>query len=529
MDSGIGSWVAGRAFRDPSGIALIDGDTGRRRTYLELHSRTSVLADALWSRGVRRGDRVALLALNSPEFIEVMLAAAKLGAITVPVNFRLSADEVRYVLTDSGASVLLHSEQLAAVAKSAADGLSVRTLVEIPSAASRAASGPASSEFEDLVASGSSAVAEHDVAADDIAMIMYTSGTTGFPKGAMLTHANLQWQSFHAMCMSDGLSRYDVTVTAAPLFHIGGLGVYTVPLLYLGGTSVILEGFDPAQVIGAIAEHKATVMFLVPAMWMAISRCPELDREDLVPPRQSVSGGAPAPLTMLRFFSGRGWTFSEGFGLTETAPGCSVLDREHLESKSGSIGQPLPHLRWKLVDESDREVPAGTVGELIVQGPNVFAGYWGKPAETAEAMRGGWFHTGDLGRADSDGYVTLVDRKKDMIITGGENVYPIEVEQVLFGHPGVADVAVIGVPDAKWGEAVTAVVVRSADSPASPVSGDELIAWVRDRLAHFKCPRRVEFVEDLPRNATGKLLKRELRAAYGDGESSVARLPGQVA
>jgi acyl-CoA synthetase (AMP-forming)/AMP-acid ligase II len=309
-------------------------------------------------------------------------------------------------------------------------------------------------------------------------------------------------------------------VTAAPLFHIGGLGVFTLPLLYLGGASVILESFVPDQVIAAMAEHHASVMFLVPAMWVAIMRSPELDRADLTPPRYSVVGGAPSPLPMLKFFMDRGWNFAEGFGLTETSPGCSILDSEHLIAKTGSIGQPMTHLRWRLVDDADREVPVGQVGELIVQGPNVFAGYWGKPAETAEAMRGGWFHTGDLGRADEDGYVTLVDRKKDMVITGGENVYPVEVEQALFTHPEVDDVAVIGLPDEKWGESVTAVIVRAAGSQLSEA---ELIAWTRDRLAHFKCPRRVEFVAELPRNATGKLLKRELRATYGGTTSSFTR------
>jgi fatty-acyl-CoA synthase len=537
MDAGLGSWVAGRAFRTPDAVALIDGDTGRRRTYAELHERTSALADALSRRGVRRGDRVALLALNSPEFIEILLAVAKLGAITVPANFRLSADEVRYVLTDSGASVLLYSSQLASVAKAAADGLAIHTVTEIPSAEERAAAaggpdgastagtasavnaGP-SSAYEDFIASGSAEHLERDVGADDIAVIMYTSGTTGRPKGAMLTHGNLLWQSINALTLESGVTRNDVTVTAAPLFHIGGLGVYTLPLLYVGGASVILESFLPSQVIGAMAEHKATVMFLVPAMWVALMRCPELDRPDLVPPRQSLAGGSPAPLPMLTFFQDKGWNFAEGFGLTETSPGCSVLDPGHLISKAGSIGQPLTHLRWRLVDDNDRGVPAGQVGELIVQGPNVFAGYWGKPRETAEAMRGGWFHTGDLGRADEDGYVTLVDRKKDMIITGGENVYPIEVEQVLFTYPEIDDVAVIGVPDAEWGESVLAVVVRAS---GSVLTEDELISRIRDRIAHFKCPRRVEFVEALPRNATGKLLKRELRAAYGGTGSGFTR------
>jgi fatty-acyl-CoA synthase len=518
MDAGIGSWVAGRAFRDPAETALIDGNTGRRRTYGELHARTSALADALHQRGVRRGDRIGLLALNSPEFLEVLLAAAKLGAITVPANFRLTAGEVRYVLTDSGASVLLYSSQLAGVAQAAADGLPIHTMAELPSAAERAAG--AHSAYEDLVASGSPDPPERDVAESDIACIMYTSGTTGRPKGAMLTHGNLLWQAIHATSTNAGLSRYDITVTAAPLFHIGALGVHTLPLLYLGGANVILESFVPEQVIGAMVEHRATVIFLVPAMWAAIARCPDVDKVDTGTLRQAIAGGAPTPLPVLKFFADKGWNFTEGFGLTETSPACSVLDAEHVISKTGSIGLPVTHLRWKLVDDSDREVPVGEVGELIVRGPNVFAGYWGKPAETAEAMRGGWFHTGDLGRADADGYVTLVDRKKDMIITGGENVYPVEVEQALYAHPAVDDVAVIGVPDEKWGETVAAVVVRA---PGTELREAELIEWVRGRLAHFKCPQRVEFVAELPRNATGKLLKRELRLTYAGSAPSFTR------
>ena len=510
--------MAGRALRDPAATALIDGNTGRRRSYGELHARTSALADALEQRGIRRGDRVGLLAHNSPEFMEVLLATARLGAITVPVNFRLTPGEVRHVLADSGACALLYSSPLASVAKAAADGLPVHTTVEIPSAADRA--GGASSAYEDLLASGSPDALERDVAGSDIACIMYTSGTTGRPKGAMLTHDNLLWQSIHALTGTPGLSRYDVTVTAAPLFHIGGLGVFTLPLLYLGGANVILESFVPDQVVAAMAEHQATVMFLVPAMWAAITRSQELNRADLRPPRSALCGGAPAPLPVLKFYTDRGWNFAEGFGLTETSPACSILDSEHLISKAGSIGHPVAHLQWRLVDDSDRPVPVGEVGELIVRGPNVFAGYWGKPAETAEAMRGGWFHTGDLGRADADGYVTLVDRKKDMVITGGENVYPVEVEQVLYQHPAIDDVAVIGVPNETWGEAVVAVIVPAA---GAELDADALIAWVRDRLAHFKCPRRVEFTAALPRNATGKVLKRELRMTYSGRESSVTR------
>ncbi|MCO6010448.1 long-chain fatty acid--CoA ligase [Actinoallomurus purpureus] len=518
MDAGIGSWVAGRAFRTPTATALVDGDTGRRRTYSDLHARTSALADALHRKGVRRGDRVGILALNSPEFIEVFLAAAKLGAITVPVNYRLSEGEVRYVLADAGVSALLHSDTFSAVAYGATKDLPVHTLIEIPSAAKRATGAP--SPFETLVASGSPEPLERDVAEHDIAVIMYTSGTTGRPKGAMLTHGNLLWQAIHSVELGSGLSRHDRTVTAAPLFHIGGLGILTLPLLYLGGTSVILESFVPGQVVRTMASERATVMFLVAAMWTALAHSEEIDRADLGALRFAASGGSPTPLTTLEFFQQRGWNFTEGFGMTETSPTCSVLTVEHLARKAGSVGQPVTHLQWRLVDDNDRVVPVGEVGELVVRGPNVFAGYWGKPVETAEALRGGWFHTGDLGRADEDGFVSLVDRKKDMVITGGENVYPIEVEQVLYRHPDVDDVAVIGVPDERWGETVTAVVVRRTDST---LTAEELVGWVRERLAHFKCPRRVEFVDGLPRTATGKLLKRELRSIYTGTHEAVTR------
>jgi fatty-acyl-CoA synthase len=258
----------------------------------------------------------------------------------------------------------------------------------------------------------------------------------------------------------------------------------------------------------------------VPAMWAALMRVPGFDSYDLSALELAGTGGAPCPLPVLEYFQGKGVPFQEGFGMTETAPSVTLLDADHVKEKNGSIGRALFHVETRIVDENDRDVPTDQVGELIVRGPNVFVGYWGLPEATAEAFRGGWFHTGDLGRMDAEGFITLVDRKKDMIISGGENVYPVEVEQVLYRHPAVREVAVVGVPHAKWGETPIAVV---ALKDGAQVTGEDLIGYARERLAHFKCPTRVEYVPELPRNATGKVLKTTLRKEYGGQETAVQR------
>jgi fatty-acyl-CoA synthase len=306
------------------------------------------------------------------------------------------------------------------------------------------------------------------------------------------------------------------------MFHIGALGVSVLPILYAGGTVLTVRAFDPRRTLELIQEHRVTTQFLVPAMWVAVAQVPAFADFDTSSVRYVLCGGAPCPLPLIEFYQRHGWTFQEAFGMPETAPAALVLDAEFVVSHAGSVGRPVMHLDVRIVDDEDRDVPVGEVGELVLRGPNVFAGYWGLPAETAEAFRGGWFHTGDLARADADGFVTLVDRKKDMIISGGENVYPIEVEQALYAHEAVADVAVIGVPDQRWGETVLAVVVRSG-GPDDTVQADKLIAHTRDRIAHFKCPSRVEFVDELPRNATGKLLKRELRERFTGSGATVHR------
>ncbi|MEO7131697.1 MAG: long-chain fatty acid--CoA ligase [Dermatophilaceae bacterium] len=519
MDNGFGNWPTMHALRNPARPAFIDGSDGSVLTWRDFEARTNSLADALSQHGVQRGDRVALLTLNSVAMMEIYFAVAKLGAITVPINLRLSAPEVAYVLADSGASFAFVSGPMAPLLEAASSEVaSLRTRVTIPVHAERAAGGP--NEYEELLASGSPERVTRDVSLDDLCVIMYTSGTTGRPKGAMLTHDNFLWNAINIQGFGAGVSRQDLTLSAAPLFHIGALGVHTMPLAFFGGATVVMESFTPEGWLDLAEKHRITVAFNVPAMWAAIAQAESLRTRDLSALTFAVSGGSPCPIVVIKAMQAAGMAFTEGFGMTETAPIAACLQPEDVLEHAGSIGRPVGSVDFRIVDEDGRDVPTGEVGELAMRGPNVFVGYWGKPQATAEAIRGGWFHTGDLGRVDEEGFYTLVDRKKDMVITGGENVYPIEVEQVIYEHADVMEVAVTGAPDDKWGEMIVATVVRRTEST---LSEDELIAWTRERIAGFKTPRRVQFVDALPRNATGKVLKRELRKQWSGEGSQVTR------
>ncbi|CCH78215.1 AMP-dependent synthetase and ligase [Nostocoides japonicum T1-X7] len=519
MDHGFGNWPTIQAARNGDRTAYIDGAGGPQSTWREVEERTNRLADALSRQGIRRGDRVAMLMLNSPQMMETYVAVAKLGAIAVPVNTRLHPREVAYVLGDSGSSILLHSTALAETATTAvAVSPTVRLTVSVPGAAERAAG--EGGEYADLLASGGPERVVRDVAPSDVCCLMYTSGTTGLPKGAMLTHGNFFANVVNALGVGNGFGREDVTISAAPLFHIGALGVHTLPFAFFGACTVILESFTPDVWLEAVETHRVTKAFLVPAMWAAVARTLASAPRDVSSLDIAITGGAPCPITVIHDLRRYGMGFTEGFGMTETAPNCCCLQEEDVVRKAGSIGRPLSLVDLTILDEEDHEVAVGEVGELCVRGPNVFVGYWDKPAETAKAIRGGWFHTGDMARIDDEGYFTLVDRKKDMVITGGENVYPVEVEQVIYEHPDVTEVAVIGLPDERWGERVVAVVVRSE---GSSLGADDLMEWIRDRIARYKSPKQVEFIEVLPRNATGKILKRDLRTMYGGEGGTVTR------
>ncbi|MEU6696694.1 long-chain-fatty-acid--CoA ligase [Pseudonocardia sp. NPDC046786] len=496
--------VARHARIAPDAVAL--ADPVHRRTYRELDARVDRLAAALAGRGTGPSDRVAVLGTNSVGVVESWLAILRLGAIAVPVNFRLAPDEIRYVLDDSGSSLALVDPALApGVAKARAGAPSVRSVITF------------GEEYEALLAEPGRprGYPESPVPDEAPAFIMYTSGTTGFPKGAVLTHRNLYLHAFCSMATLGITGDDRVWMSAAPLFHIAGLSGM-LPVLITGGKVVIPPsgGFDPVQTVRTLAGEGVTSCFMVPAQWQAVCAV-DLAAHDLSRLRRISWGAAPASTTLLRTMID---AFPQAevctaFGQTECSPVTTNLRGEDSIRKIGSIGTPMVGVEARIVDDDMNDVPPGDVGEIVYRSPMVMTGYWNKPEETAEAFRGGWFHSGDLVRADPDGYLYVVDRKKDMIISGGENIYCAEVENVLAGHPKIADVALIGVPDPKWGETPLAVVVPR--DPADPPTGADIEGYARERLAAYKRPRHLRLVDALPRNPSGKVLKTVLRADHG--------------
>jgi fatty-acyl-CoA synthase len=366
--------------------------------------------------------------------------------------------------------------------------------------------------YEALLAAADRLPIDEPVSLDDLSMVMYTSGTTGRPKGAMLTHGNLTWNAVNVLVDSD-LRGDEVTLVCAPLFHTAGLNMTCLPTLLKGGTAVLMDRFDPSAALRLIERHGVTYLFGVPAMYDAMAAAPEWPALELDSLRTLTCGGAPVPDRTIRTYLDRGFTFVQGYGMTEASPGVLFLDRDQVDAKAGSAGVPHFFTDVRVVDLKGNDVAPGEKGEVVVQGPNVMRGYWDLPDETAAAIdEAGWFRTGDVAIVDEDGFVSLVDRVKDMFISGGENVYPAEIEGVLHSHPAVADCAVIGVPDEKWGEVGRALVVLTPGESATEL---DLLAFLDGRIAGYKVPRSVRFVGELPRSASGKLLKVPLREAYG--------------
>jgi fatty-acyl-CoA synthase len=481
----------------PRRIALVHD--GRELTYRQVCDRATRLAHALAATGVRHGDRVAYLGPNHPAFLETLFATGLLGGVFVPLNFRLAPPELDYMLRDSGAAVLVWAPQRAeTVAK-------LRTLAP-----------PArfigSDEYEDLIA-GVATAAPIDAAVDSGApcMIMYTSGTTGRPKGAVLTHANIAWNSFNLLLDVDVTST-EITLVNAPMFHVAALNQTVLPTFLKGGTSVLVSAFDPDATLHLIERHRVTYVFGVPAMYLAISRSARWATADLSSLRSVICGGAPVPAALITTYQERGLVFMEGYGLTETAPGALFLRADESAARVGSAGTPAFFTDVRVVRPDGTDVAPGEPGEIVVQGPNVMAGYWRLPAETAAVLDAdGWLRTGDVAVLDDEGYAYVRDRIKDLIISGGENIYPSEVEDVLYRHPDVAECAVIGVPDERWGEVGRALVVPRAGVAPDPA---DLLDFLVDRIAKYKIPKSVVFVDSLPRTGSGKVLKSELRARY---------------
>ncbi|WP_160847399.1 o-succinylbenzoate--CoA ligase [Pontibacillus yanchengensis] len=505
MDKGIGSWLTVHRDQSPHKVALISGE--RELTYKQLNSRVNKLANSFLKLGVRKGDRINVLLFNSIELMETLFACAKIGAIFVPINYRLSVEEVEYIVRDSGAHYLIYEERTSQIIY----GLRERVNEMNHYIYVGEATDYTDLTYEHLINQSRDNEPGFELEEHDLHMMMYTSGTTGKPKGAMLTHGNTLWNAINVL-HGLNLSKDDITLTVAPLFHIGGMNILTTPLLYIGGTVVLQDVFQPHNVLEEIQSRRVTTLFLVPAMWMALINSSSFDQYDISSMKMNISGGAPCPITIIEFFQQQNIPFYEGFGLTETAPFVSLLDKENAHRKNGSVGKHPMHTRVRIVDEQDRDVEANQVGELAVKGPNVFAGYWNKPEETKQVMKEGWFHTGDLAKVDEEGFVYIVDRKKDMVVSGGENIYPIELEQVMYTHPNIQEVAVVGIPDEQWGEVPKAYIVLKNDQHS--LSLESIKAFCQPKLAGFKLPKQAEFLDALPRNATGKILKTHLRKAH---------------
>jgi fatty-acyl-CoA synthase len=502
-------WLARRAALDPDRVALIDTTRDDRRiSWREWNASANRTARLLHdSLGVRRGDRVAVLAMNCTEYLDLLFACAKLGAILQPLNWRLSPPELSALLHDAEPSVLVlgpdFQSQLDAVRSELPKSL--RHLLPLEDSPARRPEDPL---FAAREAFSDAPLPPVDVEPEDPWVLCYTGGSTGTPKAAILTHRSITANAANTV-VSWGLTAQDTALLNAPLFHTGGLNVFTTPLVYIGGTTVVCRAFQVDQVLELIHQGTVNLVFGVPTMFIEMQRHPRFDSVDFSRLKLLISGGAPCPLPVFERFFARGISFKTGYGLTEAGPNNFWLPPHEVRRKPGAVGVPLFHVEARIEGE-------GNEGELLLRGPHLCSGYWRRPEESAKALAGGWLHTGDLVRRDEDGCFSIIGRSKDLIISGGENIYPSEVENVLAAHPQVAEVAVIGVPDAKWGEVPRALIVSR---PGADLTEAAVLDFCQGRLARYKQPRSVRFLAALPRTSAGKVDRRGLTARYGTAEA----------
>ncbi len=511
MRNNIGLLLTKRAMLSPTMDGLVEVERGRRFTFPGVNARSNRTANALRALGVGPGDRVALLLMNGVEFTESFFAIAKIGAVVVPLNWRLVPDELAFILGDSGAVALIFDGEFRATVANlqarGAETTAVRHWIEVGTSAERGAFARA---YDEIQADASDAEPPIGASDDDDAYIMYTSGTTGLPKGVVHTHDSVLWACFTIALTAD--TRYrDRYAIVLPLFHVGAL----TPLLgnvQRGMTSILMRAFDPVRLYETVAAERVTVLLAVPAMLSFMLQVPDHGQYDVSSLRWVMSGAAPVPVTLIETYAKRGIEIVQVYGLTESCGPACLINPEDAITHAGSTGKPFFHTDVRVVDDAGNDVTPGTPGEVLVRGKHVMKGYWNRPDATAETIRDGWLHTGDIASVDAEGFVYINDRKKDMIISGGENIYPAEIENVILSHPKVREVAVIGQASAKWGESPLAVVVKSDDS----LTEADVVEWSRGKLAGYKRPRAVRFVDEIPRNPAGKILKRVLRDRFPD-------------
>ena len=497
----IGEFMTRRALLTPGREGLVCGPV--RRSYRELNERANKFANAMLRLGVGHGDRVAVLALNEPEYYDMLFGLGKIAAILVPINYRLAGPEIEFIVSDSGARVFVFGHDFIDTVDSIRGQIPTEEFVAISDDAPEWAT-----SYEAMIADATDQEPALRGGDDDTLTILYTSGTTGRPKGAELSHSYYFWSSLNLMSTL-GAEIGDAPLVALPLFHIGGLAGPPW-FVYQGCKTVLLRSLDPKRFLELLGEEKVSGFGSVPALLDFLKLVPDFEKYDWSSVKVILVYAAPVPVTLIREYEAAGIQVRQLYGLTECNTG-SVLAAEDAVSRVGSCGTPFFHTEVRVVDESGLDVSPEEKGEVLLRAPNTMKGYWNRPEETAATLKDGWLHTGDIGRTDEDGYLYIMDRKKDMIISGGENVYPAEVEDALRRHPKVADVGVIGYPHEKWGEAVKAImVIKEGETLAE----EELIEWCRGKIGSFKTPKKVVFVDSIPRTPTGKILKRVLRDEF---------------
>ena len=497
-------WCAHQAYVRPDSEAIVDLDTGRTLTYSLLNERANQLGNWMQASNLEKGSRVAVLMPNQSEFFEIQFACGKTGTICLPLNWRLTEHELEYILGDSTPELLVYDERFSEVAQSLIAKCGIAHGLEV--------SESANSSYESAISGSNMDKCAVECSHDDIAMIMYTSGTTGHPKGAMITFG-MNFYNCVNLGIPAGISADSVQLVVLPLFHTGGLNCYANPVLHAGGKIYLMREFEPGAALKVLGDANlgVTHFFAVPAPYQFMMQHPDFDTTDLSRIEAAGVGGAPCAEAILTSWLGRGVPLIQGWGMTETSPGGTALIAKDALRKIGSSGKPLLHTEVKIIDDDGNELPWGEVGELLIRGPNITPGYWNNAEATEKSFTDNWLLTGDAARFDEEGYIYIVDRWKDMYISGGENVYPAEVENVLYEIEGIAEAAIIGVPSERWGETGKAIIVIK---PGHSVDEDTIIAHCLKNLAKFKVPQSVDFIEALPRNATGKVLKRVLRDSY---------------
>jgi fatty-acyl-CoA synthase len=498
-------WLAKRALLTPDKVGLIEGLGGPEITFEEWNARVNRTANYLRSLGVGRGDLISVYASNCPQYLDLFWAAGKIGAILHNLNWRLTVHELREIIIEANPAVLFYSSDWSAQVEElrpAPEAIqAVVALGEAGEDSSFSERESESAELEDLP----------DLTLDDPWGIYYTGGTTGLPKGAILTHGNITWNSVNTI-VSWGLHGGHVAALQLPFFHVGGPNIFMVPLVHVGGTTILCREFSLDETFELIEKGGITHYVGVPTMYQMIQADPRWTKVDFSKLELVISGGAPCPLPIMQKFWDRGVDFKMGYGLTEATGNNFWLPKERVREKETSVGIPNFHIDMKVVDEAGDEMPAGQAGELLIRGPHVMPGYWRRPEASAESIRDGWLWTGDLATEDEEGFFTIKGRSKDMFISGGENVYPAEVESVMLAYDGVSEAALVGVPHEKWGEVGQAFLVLE---PGCDFSDNAFRKFLEERLARYKLPRQIETLESLPKTAIGKIDKKLLASRYG--------------